>query len=75
MIAWIRAYNQTHTTQIQYVGIDTQNPFPNLLMLKHFAEQRADSALKNQLFRLFDQHQLIKNKWETIPPNTRRRIR
>lgn len=75
MIAWIRAYNQTHITQIQYVGIDTQNPFPNLLMLKHFAEQRADSALKNQLFRLFDQHQLIKNKWETIPPNTRRRIR
>lgn len=52
MVEWLRAYNQQHTAKIRYVGIDMQNPEPNLLRLAHFATQRADTLLLRQLQRL-----------------------
>lgn len=45
MVEWMRAYNQQHSAKIRYVGIDMQNPEPNLLRLEHFATQRADTVL------------------------------
>jgi erythromycin esterase len=45
MVKWLRAYNQQHAAKIRYVGIDMQNPEPNLLRLEHFATQRADTVL------------------------------
>ncbi|MGI4875844.1 MAG: erythromycin esterase family protein [Janthinobacterium lividum] len=52
MVEWMRAYNQQHAAKIRYVGIDMQNPEPNLLRLAHFATQRADTLLQRQLQRL-----------------------
>jgi erythromycin esterase len=52
MVKWMRAYNQQHAAKIRYVGIDMQNPEPNLLRLEHFATQRADTLLQRQLQRL-----------------------
>jgi erythromycin esterase len=45
LVKWLRAYNQQHATKIRYVGLDMQNPEPNLLRLEHFATQRADTVL------------------------------
>lgn len=45
MVKWMRAYNQQHPAKIRYVGLDMQNPEPNLLRLEHFATQRADTVL------------------------------
>ncbi|QKG56456.1 erythromycin esterase family protein [Hymenobacter sp. BRD128] len=49
MVEWLRAYNQQHAAKIRYVGIDMQNPEPNLLRLAHFATQRADTVLQRQV--------------------------
>jgi len=49
MVEWMRAYNQQHAAKIRYVGIDMQNPAPNLLRLEHFATQRADTVLLRQV--------------------------
>jgi len=49
MVEWMRAYNQQHAAKIRYVGIDMQNPTPNLLRLEHFATQRADTVLLRQV--------------------------
>jgi erythromycin esterase len=49
MVEWMRAYNQQHATKIRYVGIDMQDPLPNLLRLEHFATQRADTVLQQQV--------------------------
>ena len=49
MVEWMRAYNQQHTAKIRYVGIDMQDPTPNLLRLEHFATQRADTVLLRQV--------------------------
>jgi erythromycin esterase len=48
----MRAYNQQHTTKIRYVGIDMQDPTPNLLRLESFATQRADTMLRRQVRNL-----------------------
>lgn len=52
MVEWMRAYNQQHATKIRYVGIDMQDPAPNLLRLEHFATQRADTVLLRQVRNL-----------------------
>jgi erythromycin esterase len=52
MVEWMRAYNQQHTVKIRYVGIDMQDPAPNLLRLAHFATQRADTVLERQVQNL-----------------------
>lgn len=52
MVAWMRAYNQQHAAKIRYVGIDMQDPAPNLLRLEHFATQRADTVLQRQVRNL-----------------------
>jgi len=52
MVAWMRTYNQQHATKIRYVGIDMQDPRPNLLRLEHFATQRADTVLRRRVQRL-----------------------
>lgn len=49
MVEWLRAYNQQHAAKIRYVGLDMQNPTPNLLRLEHFATQRADTVLQRQV--------------------------
>jgi erythromycin esterase len=49
LVQWMRAYNQQHATKIRYVGIDMQNPEPNLLRLEHFATQRADTVLARRV--------------------------
>lgn len=49
MVEWMRAYNQQHAVKIRYVGIDMQDPAPNLLRLGHFATQRADTVLQRQV--------------------------
>jgi erythromycin esterase len=49
MVQWMRAYNQQHTAKIRYVGIDMQDPTPNLLRLEHFAAQRADTVLRRRV--------------------------
>jgi erythromycin esterase len=49
MVEWMRAYNQQHAAKIRYVGIDMQNPEPNLLRLEHFATQRADTVLRRRV--------------------------
>ena len=45
MVQWMRAYNQQHAAKIRYMGIDMQDPRPNLLRLEQFATQRADTVL------------------------------
>ena len=52
MVEWMRAYNQQHAVKIRYVGIDMQNPTPNLLRLEHFATQRTDTVLLRQVRNL-----------------------
>lgn len=52
MVEWMRAYNQQHAAKIRYVGIDMQDPTPNLLRLEHFATQRADTVLQRQVRNL-----------------------
>jgi erythromycin esterase len=52
MVEWMRAYNQQHTAKIRYVGIDLQDPRPNLLRLEHFATQRADTVLQRRVRNL-----------------------
>lgn len=52
MVAWMRDYNQQHAAKIRYVGIDMQDPAPNLLRLEHFATQRADTVLRRQVQNL-----------------------
>jgi erythromycin esterase len=52
MVKWMRAYNQQHATKIRYVGIDMQNPKPNLLRLEYFATQRADTVLGRRVREL-----------------------
>jgi len=52
MVAWMRAYNQQHAVKIRYVGIDMQDPRPNLLRLEHFATQRADTVLQRHVRNL-----------------------
>jgi erythromycin esterase len=52
MVEWMRAYNQQHIAKIRYVGIDMQDPAPNLLRLEHFATQRADTVLQRQVRNL-----------------------
>ena len=52
MVEWMRAYNQQHAAKIRYVGIDMQNPEPNLLRLENFATQRADTLLQRQVRNL-----------------------
>ena len=52
MVEWMRAYNQQHAAKIRYVGIDMQDPTPNLLRLEHFATQRADTVLLRQVRNL-----------------------
>jgi len=52
MVKWMRAYNQEHATKIRYVGLDMQNPEPNLLRLEHFATQRADTVLGRRVREL-----------------------
>lgn len=59
MIEWMRAYNQQHTTKIRYVGIDMQDPRPNLLRLEHFAAQRTDTALQRRVQRLRTAHSAL----------------
>ena len=49
MIRWMRAYNQTHTPKLRYVGIDMQDARPNLQRLAAFATQRADTVLQRQV--------------------------
>jgi erythromycin esterase len=49
MVEWLRAYNQQHAVKIRYVGIDMQNPEPNLLRLAHFASQQGDTTLQRQV--------------------------
>lgn len=39
MVEWMRAYNQQHAAKIRYVGIDMQDPRPNLVRLESFATQ------------------------------------
>jgi erythromycin esterase len=52
MVEWMRAYNQQHAIKIRYVGIDMQEPRPNLVRLESFATQRADTVLRRQVQRL-----------------------
>lgn len=52
MVEWMRAYNQQHVAKIRYVGIDMQDPTPNLLRLEDFATQRADTALDRRVRNL-----------------------
>jgi erythromycin esterase len=52
MVEWMRAYNQQHSAKIRYVGIDMQDPTPNLLRLEHFATQRVDTVLLRQVRNL-----------------------
>jgi erythromycin esterase len=52
LVKWLRAYNQQHAAKIRYVGLDMQNPEPNLLRLEHFATQRADTVLRWQVREL-----------------------
>ena len=52
MVKWMRAYNQQHANKIRYVGIDMQDPHPNLLRLEHFATQRDDTVLQRQVRNL-----------------------
>jgi erythromycin esterase len=52
LVEWMRAYNQQHAVKIRYVGIDMQDPTPNLLRLEHFATQRADTVLQRQVRNL-----------------------
>lgn len=52
MVKWMRAYNQQHANKIRYVGIDMQDPRPNLLRLEHFATQQADTVLQRQVRNL-----------------------
>ena len=52
MVEWMRSYNQQHATKIRYVGIDMQDPTPNLLRLENFATPRADTMLLRQVRNL-----------------------
>ncbi|MFD1874916.1 erythromycin esterase family protein [Hymenobacter bucti] len=52
MVEWMRVYNQQHAAKIRYVGIDMQDPRPNLLRLEHFATQRADTVLQRRVRNL-----------------------
>ncbi len=52
MVEWMRAYNQQHAAKIRYVGIDMQDPTPNLLRLAQFATQRTDTVLLRQVQNL-----------------------
>lgn len=52
MVEWMRLYNQQHAVKIRYVGIDMQDPTPNLLRLEHFATQLADTVLQRQVRNL-----------------------
>jgi erythromycin esterase len=52
MVAWMRAYNQQHAAKIRYVGIDMQDPRPNLLRLELFATQRVDTVLQRRVRNL-----------------------
>jgi erythromycin esterase len=52
MVAWMRAYNQQHAAKIRYVGLDMQDPRPNLLRLEHFATQQADTVLRRRVQNL-----------------------
>jgi len=74
MVEWMRVYNQQHAAKIRYVGIDMQDPRPNLLRLEHFAAQRADTALQRRVQRLRTSHSALGLTYPQPSADTQQRL-
>ncbi|MDF7815226.1 erythromycin esterase family protein [Hymenobacter sp. YC55] len=76
LVEWMRRYNQAHTRKLRYVGIDMQDPYPNLFRLEQFALQRADTVLRRQVRELQTCYfALPKNPYQAAAATTRRIVR
>jgi len=74
MVEWMRTYNQQHAAKIRYVGIDMQDPQPNLLRLEHFATQRADTALGRRVQDLRAAYTILSRAREQTSAATKQRL-
>ncbi|MGI4874877.1 MAG: erythromycin esterase family protein [Janthinobacterium lividum] len=63
MVEWMRAYNQQHAVKLHYVGIDMQDPYPNLFSLDQYAQQQADTVLRRRVRVLRSQYFAMRDKW------------
>ncbi|MGI4863354.1 MAG: erythromycin esterase family protein [Janthinobacterium lividum] len=74
MVEWMRAYNQQHAVKIRYVGIDMQDPVPNLLRLEHFATQQADTMLQRQVRDLRTTYAALGQAHDQASADTKQRL-
>jgi erythromycin esterase len=74
LVEWMRTYNQQHAAKVRYVGVDMQDPYPNLFHLDQFARQRADTALRRRVRDLRTDYFALRKANYHASPATKRRI-
>jgi erythromycin esterase len=74
MVEWMRRYNQQHPVKLRYVGVDMQDPFPNLFHLDQFALQQADTVLRRRVRNLRTYYFALRQAKYQASASTKRHI-
>jgi erythromycin esterase len=74
LVEWLRTYNQQHAAKLRYVGVDMQDPYPNLFHLEQFAQQRADTALRRRVRALRTDYFALRQANYQASPAAKQRI-
>jgi erythromycin esterase len=75
MVEWLRSYNQQHANQIRYVGVDMQDPYPNLFRLDQFATHQLDTVLRRRVRDLRTDYFALRQATGQAPANIKQRIK